>query len=108
MVGVFVLVQLAAGALVGAMVFGYEEFLRSRLALMPYDLLHFSLRPFEPLRLAVGVGLVILHAALITLAVLVFRLALARWVVAPPFRWIRARHSSAVAGAGHGGSRRRR
>jgi hypothetical protein len=90
MVAVFVLVQLAAGALVGAMVFGYEEFLRSRLALMPYDLLHFSVRPFEPLRLTVGVGLVILHAALLTLAVLVFRLALARWVVAPPFRWIRA------------------
>ena len=105
MVAVFVLVQLAAGALVGAMVFGYEEFLRSRLALMPHDLLHFSVRPFEPLRLTVGVGLVILHAALLTLAVLVFRLALARWVVAPPFRWIRAAIPP-VAGAGHRGPRR--
>ena len=49
-----------AGLLVGGMVYVYEEFLRSHLALMPYDLLHFSLRPFEPMRLAVGIGLVIL------------------------------------------------
>ena len=99
-VAAFVASQLAAGAAVGIMLFAYEEFLRTRLALMPYDLLHFSLRPVEPMRLAVGIGLVVLHAALVTLAVLVFRLARAPWVVAPPFRWIRGWIPRAVAGAG--------
>ena len=43
-----------------------------------------------PPRLAVAIGLVVLHAALVALAVLIFRLALARWVVAATIRWIRA------------------
>jgi signal transduction histidine kinase len=85
----FVAAQLAAGLLVGGMLLGYEEFLRSRLALIPYDVLHFSLHPVQPMRLAVGTGLVILHAALFALAILVFRLALAPWVVARQQRWLR-------------------
>ena len=58
---------------------GYERFLRTHLALMPFDLLHFSLNPFDWQRLVVGIGLVILHAALLALAVLVFRLAQSPW-----------------------------
>lgn len=86
----FVLAQLASGALVGLLLVAYERFLRTRLAMMPYDLLHFSLHPFEWSRLMVGIGLVILHAALLALAVLLFRMAAARWVVAGDRRWIRA------------------
>ncbi len=86
----FVLAQLASGALVGTLLVGYEGFLRSRLALMPFDVLHFSLHPFDWDRLSVGTGLVVLHAALLALAVLLFRMAMARWVVAGDFRWMRA------------------
>jgi signal transduction histidine kinase len=86
---VFVAVQLAAGVVVGGLLYGYQEFLRTRLALIPYDILHFSLHPVEPMRLAVGTGLVILHAALFASAVLVFRLALAPWVFAHQHRWLR-------------------
>ncbi len=82
--------QLVAGAIVGGLLLGYEEFLRTRLALMPYDILHFSLNPLDLRRLAVGVGLVILHAALLALAVLIFRIALSPWVVARSYRWVRA------------------
>jgi signal transduction histidine kinase len=85
----FVLTQVAAGALVGVLLIGYEQFLRTRLALMPFDVLHFSLHPFDVARLAVGTALVILHAALLALAVLLFRMAGARWVVARDQRWIR-------------------
>ncbi len=85
----FVVAQLTAGAMVGGLLVGYEELLRTRLALMPYDILHFSLHPVDPLRLAVGVGIVVLHAALLALAVLVFRVALTPWVIAPGDRWVR-------------------
>ena len=87
--GGYVIAQLAAGALVAMMLLTYEQFLRTRLALMPYDLLHFSLHPFDVGRLAVATALVILHAGLLALAVLVFRMATARWVVAGDQRWIR-------------------
>jgi signal transduction histidine kinase len=86
----FIGAQLAAGAAVGAMVTAYESFLRSRLSQTPFDLVHFSLHPWEPSRLAVAAGLVILHAALLALAVLVFRIARARWVIGLDYRWLRA------------------
>ncbi|HUE90438.1 MAG TPA: HAMP domain-containing sensor histidine kinase [Vicinamibacterales bacterium] len=89
-VAAFILAQVASGALVGMMLVGYESFLRTRLALMPYDVLHFSLHPFDWARLSVGIGLVIAHAAILALAVLVFRMAMARWVVAGDRRWVRA------------------
>jgi hypothetical protein len=85
----FVIAQLACGALVGTLIAGYERFLHTRLAMMPYDVLHFSLHPFDWARLSVGTGLVILHAALVALAVLVFRFSVARWVVAADRRWVR-------------------
>jgi signal transduction histidine kinase len=89
-VAAFILVQLASGALVGMLLVGYQVFLRTRLAVMPYDVLHFSLHPIEWGRLSVGTGLVILHATLLALVVLVFRMAMARWVIAGDRRWLRA------------------
>jgi signal transduction histidine kinase len=89
-VGLFIAAQLGAGAAVGALLVAYEEFLRTQLALMPFDILHFSLHPWEPPRIAVGMGVVVLHGALLALAVLFFRLAMSPWVVAADHRWIRA------------------
>jgi signal transduction histidine kinase len=86
----FVAAQLGSGALVGLLLTGYERFLHTRLALMPYDVLHFSLHPLEWGRLSVGIGLVILHAALLALAVLVLRMSISRWVIAGDRRWVRA------------------
>jgi signal transduction histidine kinase len=86
----FMLAQVASGALVGLLLVSYESFLRTRLALMPYDVLHFSLHPFDWGRLSVGTGMVILHAAMLALIVLLFRMAMARWVVAGDRRWMRA------------------
>jgi signal transduction histidine kinase len=85
----FLAAQLLAGAAVAALLVGYEFLLRERLALMPYDLLHFSLHPFDWSRLVVLMALVILHAALLAFSVLMFRVAMARWVVSGDHRWIR-------------------
>jgi signal transduction histidine kinase len=89
-VAAFVSAQLAAGSAVGLLLVGYETFLRTRLVLMPYDMLHFSLIPLDVRRLAVGLGLVLAHASLVALGVFVFRLARAPWVVAAHARWMRA------------------
>jgi signal transduction histidine kinase len=86
----FVATQLIAGALVGAMVMGYEDFLRTRLSHTSFDLLHFSLHPWDAPRLAIATGLVILHAALLALAVLIFRVARSPWVIALDYRWMHA------------------
>ena len=85
----FVLVQLSAGVIVALLLIEYEQVLRSRLALTPFDLLHFSLHPIDAGRLTVATALIILHAALLALAVLLFRMAMARWVIARNRRWIR-------------------
>jgi signal transduction histidine kinase len=87
---VFIAVQAATGALVGVLLTGYQDFLRTRLTLVPVDVLHFSLHPFDVARLSVVMGLVVLHAALLALVVLVFRIGLLRWVIAAHRRWIRA------------------
>ena len=102
--------QLAAGALVGGA--------RGRLrgvpphaagAVMPFDMLHFSLHPFDPARLAVGdrPG----HAA--RRAARRWRCwssgwRCRRWVVAGDHRWMRALDSGALGGPGGAGARRRR
>ena len=57
---------------------------------MPLDIAHFSLHPWVPTRLAVAAGIVVLHGALLALAVLVFEVALSPWVIAGHHRWIRA------------------
>ncbi|MBA3269164.1 MAG: hypothetical protein H0T71_01530, partial [Acidobacteria bacterium] len=86
----FVAAQIAAGAIAGALLVAYEHFLRTRLVLVPFDVLHFSLHPFDTTRLAVVTGLVLLHATLLALVILGFRISLSRWVVAGNHRWIRA------------------
>ena len=87
---VFVAAQLAAGFLVGALLVAYEDRLRTQLAVMPFDIAHFSLHPWAPSRLAIAAGIVVLHGALLALAVLMFRMAIAPWVIAGTSRWIRA------------------
>jgi hypothetical protein len=86
----FVAAQLLAGAAVAGIALEYESFIRTRLSQAPVDILHFSLHPFDWQRLPVVIGLVALHAALAALLVLLFRLALSRWVVSGDQRWIRA------------------
>jgi signal transduction histidine kinase len=86
----FLVVHASAGAAVGGLALAYEWFLRRHLAPMPYDLLHVSLNPLDGSRLAIGVGLVVLHATHTALAVLLFQLASAPWVVAGNHRWLRA------------------
>ncbi|MGQ0734308.1 MAG: ATP-binding protein [Acidobacteriota bacterium] len=81
--------QLAAGTTVGALLVGYEQLLDTRLVAMPHDLLHFSLSPIELPRLALGMGLVVLHAALFALSVLILRVASAPWVFAERDAWMR-------------------
>jgi signal transduction histidine kinase len=85
----FVLAQLVAGALAAVSIIAYEDYLRTRLALIPIDVLHFSLHPLDASRLAIAIGLVVVHATLLTLLVLLFRVASARWLVAGDRRWIR-------------------
>ena len=85
----FVATQLLAGALVGGLLLGYEEFLRTTLAVMPIDIAHFSLHPWDPSRLGVAAGIVVFHGALMALAVLIFRMAISPWVIAGEYRWIR-------------------
>jgi signal transduction histidine kinase len=89
-VAAFVAAQVLAGVAIGALLVEYERFLRTHLAQMPFDLLRFSLNPLDWQRLAVGVGLVVLNAALLAFAVLVFRLAKSPWVIAGSHRWLRA------------------
>jgi signal transduction histidine kinase len=89
-VAIFVVTQLAAGMMVGGLLAWYEDVLRTRLALMPFDIAHFALHPWEPARLGIAAGIIVLHGSLLALAVLVFRIALGPWVVAGNRRWIRA------------------
>jgi signal transduction histidine kinase len=88
----FLLTHLAAGAVVAALVFEYEGLLREGLARAPVDVLQFGLRPFEAPRLAIVGGLVVLHAAIISFAVFVLRLALSPWIFphAPAANRVRA------------------
>jgi signal transduction histidine kinase len=85
----FVVTQAVAGGITGLLLLGYAEFLRTRLTLIPIDILHFSLHPVDAARLAVAIGLVVIHAALLALIVLLFRVAMTRWVIAGDHRWIR-------------------
>ena len=73
--------QAAAGAVVAALIVGYEAFLRHGVAGVPADILHFGLRPWDWPRLAILTGVIILNAAVVTAAVVVYRLALARYAV---------------------------
>lgn len=73
-------VQLAAGVAVAALVMSYEWFLRTHVSQTPVDIVRFALDRFDVARLPVVVGLVALNAAVVTLAVLLYRLAWSPWI----------------------------
>src|SRR5690606_1664197 len=87
---VFVLTQLAAGALAGGVLVAYEGFLGRRLPETPFDVVHFALSPWDPDRVAVQAGLIMLHAAVLGLAVFLLRLGAAAWIVPASQRAARA------------------
>ena len=84
----------AAGALGAALVGAYEQFLQRVVTRTHLDVLHFSLHPIDFPRLAVGFGLILLHAALIwgiallVHAVRVFWRTPLRQQVLPAIGWI--------------------
>ncbi|MCC7124061.1 MAG: HAMP domain-containing histidine kinase [Acidobacteria bacterium] len=73
--------QVVAGVLATVLVVGYQAFIRFGVAATSIDILHFGLQPWDGVRLAVLVGLLLLNAAVAGLAVLVLRLALTGWAV---------------------------
>jgi signal transduction histidine kinase len=82
-----VVVQLAAGLAVTALVMSYEWLLRTHVSQTPVDIMRFALDR-EPARVAVVVGLVALNAAVVGLGVLIYRLAWSPWVFAHrPTAW---------------------
>jgi signal transduction histidine kinase len=75
----FLLEQVAAGCVLAAIVTSYEFFLQVHVAQAPVDFLRFSLDPFDPIRLLVVAGLVALNLAVLSLSILVLRIALVSW-----------------------------
>src|SRR5581483_3579471 len=70
----------AAAAAIGAwLVFEYLEFLNQLVSNATLEVLHFSLHPISASRLAIGFGLVLLHASVIWAAVAVLRLPTILW-----------------------------
>ena len=76
----FYAVQLAAGVAVAALVMTYEWLLRAHVSQTPIDIVRFSLDRLDSTRLPVIVGLIALNAALVGLAVLLYRMAWSPWV----------------------------
>lgn len=77
----FAVTQVLAGATAGMLLIGHEAFLGRQLSQAPMDLVHFALTPWNADRIAVDVGLVLLHAAVLWLAVLVLRAGVAPWII---------------------------
>jgi signal transduction histidine kinase len=76
----FFTVQLAAGVAVAALVAWYEWLLRTHVSQTPVDIVRFAIDPYDPTRMQVIVGLIALNAAVVGLAVLLYRLAWSPWV----------------------------
>ncbi len=74
-----VLGYLAAGAINAGLLCAYHRFLQTVVSHTTLDLLHFSLHPLGAARLALGFGLVLLHASVIWGAALVVRLMAILW-----------------------------
>jgi signal transduction histidine kinase len=85
----FVGTQVVAGAAAGGLIASYEAFLGGQLSQAPVDILHFALHPWDLDRVAVAIGLVVLHAAVLASAVLLLRVGAAPWIVAGPRRALR-------------------
>jgi signal transduction histidine kinase len=75
----FLLVQLAAGVVVAAVLVGHQVLIRDTIAHATLDLLHFSLHPWNNARVALEVGLVLAHTTVAALAALILRLATMPW-----------------------------
>jgi signal transduction histidine kinase len=82
----YAVVQVAAGAVLAAMLFGHELVLSDTISQTNLDLVHFSLQPWDASRLALQVGLIILHATVMAAGVLTLRIALVRWRL-PRYDW---------------------
>jgi signal transduction histidine kinase len=74
-------VHLAAGAVVALLIVGYERFLHDTVGNTTLDLLHLSVHPWNPARLALQTGLIVWHASALALAVLILRAASVLWRV---------------------------
>ena len=75
----FLATHLAAGVAVTALIVWYEWILRTHVSQTPVDILRFSVDAWDPIRLLVVVGLVALNAAMVGIAILLFRLAWSPW-----------------------------
>ncbi len=78
----FLATQLAAGVGVTSLIAWYEWILRTHVSQTPVDIIRFSLDRWDPIRLFVVIGLVALNAAVVGIAVLLFRLAWSPWIFA--------------------------
>ena len=91
----FLVTQLAAGVGVTALIIWYEWILRTHVSQTPVDILLFSLDRWDPIRLLVAIGLVALNAAIIGIAILLFRLAWSPWSFPDNRVWWRMRGAAA-------------
>lgn len=78
--------QLAAGVLTALLLVNYERFLTDTIGNTTLDLLHLSVHPWNTARIALQVGLIVWHAAVLALALVVLRAASVPWCV-PRRRW---------------------
>jgi signal transduction histidine kinase len=83
-----------AGAGAALVLAAHAWLLRDTVAHSTVDLLHFSLAPFSPARLALQLGLIALHAAAVAAAVALFRASTIPWLVP---RW--SAHQAAIVAA---------
>jgi signal transduction histidine kinase len=74
-------VHLAVGVMLALLIVAYESFVRDTVANTTLDLLHFSVHPWNPARLALQVGLIVWHASTLALAVMLLRGASVPWCV---------------------------
>ena len=96
----FYAVQLAAGFSVTALVMAYEWLLRTHVSQTPVEIVRFSLGRIELSRLPVIVGLIALNAAIVGLAILLYRLAWSPWAFPDRHRSWRVHATIRVAAAG--------
>lgn len=75
----YVITQVLAGAAFSVVLAGYEVLLRNTFILARIDILNFSVHPWDTVRLALAVSLVLFDVCILWLGVLVLRLALTPW-----------------------------
>lgn len=71
--------QLVIGSLVLLLIIGYQALLRRVFVVGSLEMLHTSMYPLDPVRLALAVGLVAFHASLFWTGVVLLRIGVARW-----------------------------